>query len=226
MKNSNQTTQPQNLTPAQQTLPAPVQIAMAQYEDLRLFELTADATGQMRPTISSLKVAQKFGKNHKDVLRAIQRLKISEDFNRRNFAPVEYCDAKGENRKAYNLTKDGFMFVAMGFTGHAADLWRMRFIECFNKMERELVETARQALLQNMAAAQKPLLAQTRREAAKQTASAVLSLPPTQKACLKKVLDYKAKNLTTYEIHKILDISKDTVRRITKTARQMGILEG
>lgn len=50
---------------------------------------------------TSLIVAQAFEKEHKDVLRAISNLECSEEFNERNFAPVEYKDAKGEMRPAY-----------------------------------------------------------------------------------------------------------------------------
>lgn len=51
---------------------------------------------QLRTT--SLQVAAHFGKNHKDVLRDIRVTieKCSHGFNERNFAPVEYTDAKGE----------------------------------------------------------------------------------------------------------------------------------
>ena len=42
---------------------------------------------------TSLTVAQAFEKEHKDVLRAISNLECSEEFNERNFAPVEDKDA-------------------------------------------------------------------------------------------------------------------------------------
>lgn len=68
---------------------------------------------------SSLIVSKAFEKEHKDVLRSILNMERSEDFNQRNFAPVEYKDAKGEMRPAYQLTRDGFAFLAMGFTDKA-----------------------------------------------------------------------------------------------------------
>ncbi len=42
------------------------------------------------PMVSSLMVAEKFGKLHKDVLRALENLKADcpEDFRQRNFAPT------------------------------------------------------------------------------------------------------------------------------------------
>ncbi|WP_320008449.1 Rha family transcriptional regulator [Maridesulfovibrio sp.] len=93
-----------------------------------------------RPIVSSLSIAEHFGKQHKDVLRKIEHLEIPEEFNERNFAPVDYKDAKGESRPAYNLTRDGFHILVMGFTGKAAMQWKIRYIEAFNAMENMLSE--------------------------------------------------------------------------------------
>lgn len=82
----------------------------------------------------SRKVAQHFGKLHKDVLRAYDRLECSQEFNGRNFAPVTFMDAKGEIRRAVQMTKDGFMFLVMGFTGQKAAAIKEAFIEAFNRM--------------------------------------------------------------------------------------------
>ncbi|WP_139492945.1 Rha family transcriptional regulator, partial [Escherichia coli] len=54
-------------------------------------------------------VAEFFRKMHKDVLRKIETLECSEDFNERNFTPVTYTDAKGEKRPMYQITKNGFV---------------------------------------------------------------------------------------------------------------------
>ena len=88
--------------------------------------------------VSSLQVAQHFKKQHKDVLRSIQNIECSEEFNQRNFAPVEYLDQKGESRPSYHLTKDGFIFLVMGFTGKEAARWKEAYIKAFNQMEQRL----------------------------------------------------------------------------------------
>lgn len=62
----------------------------------------------------SLKVADAFGKRHTHVLRAIESLDCSKEFNEPNFGLVEYIDAKGESRPMYEMTKDGWMFLVMG----------------------------------------------------------------------------------------------------------------
>lgn len=89
---------------------------------------------------TSLIVAEAFEKNHFDVLKAIKNLECSPEFNKRNFAVVEYKDAKGEMRPAYRLTRDGFAFLAMGFTGKKAAAWKEKFLEAFNAMEAALLK--------------------------------------------------------------------------------------
>ena len=91
---------------------------------------------------TSLIVAEVFEKNHKDVLKAISNLECSAEFNERNFAPVEYLDAKGESRPSYNLTRDGFSMLVMGFTGKKAMAWKEKFLEAFNMMETRLRRVA------------------------------------------------------------------------------------
>lgn len=80
-----------------------------------------------KPFTTSLIIAQAFEKEHKDVLKEIYNLECSPEFNERNFAPVGYKDAKGEMRPAYRLIRDGFAFLAMGFTSKKAAVWKERF---------------------------------------------------------------------------------------------------
>ncbi len=80
---------------------------------------------------TSLVIAEAYEKQHKDVLRAISRLECSEEFNRRNFAPVGYTDGKGELRPMFEITRDGFTFLAMGFTGKRAAEFKERIIAAF-----------------------------------------------------------------------------------------------
>lgn len=89
---------------------------------------------------TSLKVAEIFGKQHRDVVRAMKNLACSEAFNVRNFAHVDYLDAKGENRQMFEITRDGFAFLVMGFTGEKAAQFKEAYIERFNEMEAVLKE--------------------------------------------------------------------------------------
>ena len=89
-------------------------------------------------TASSLTVAEHFNKQHSVVMRSIRNIECSEEFNRCNFALVNYTDAKGQQRPCYCITRDGFMFLVMGFTGKEAAMWKERFINAFNEMEEKL----------------------------------------------------------------------------------------
>ena len=87
---------------------------------------------------TSLDIAEKFEKKHKDVLKTIRQLECSASFNGRNFAPVKYKDAKGEKRPMFHITRDGFAILVMGFTGKKAMQWKEKYIAAFNRMEEEL----------------------------------------------------------------------------------------
>ncbi|ENK3381373.1 Rha family transcriptional regulator [Escherichia coli] len=87
---------------------------------------------------SSLAIADYFSKRHDDVLKRVRALECSPEFNARNFAAVEYVDAKGELRPAYQITRDGFAFLAMGFTGKRAAQFKEAYINAFNQMEKQL----------------------------------------------------------------------------------------
>lgn len=61
-----------------------------------------------RAAVTSLDIAETFGKEHKNVLRDIETLRCSEEFNRLNFEPISYADAMNRQQKAYAMTRDGF----------------------------------------------------------------------------------------------------------------------
>lgn len=104
-----------------------------------IIELTV-TNGQ--PTTTSLAIAERFGKQHKNVLQSIENLECSEEFNRLNFQPIARTDERNRLQPMYAVTKDGFVFLAMGFTGKEAAAWKERFIAAFNAMERQLLENA------------------------------------------------------------------------------------
>ena len=87
-----------------------------------------------QPTTTSRDIAETFGKAHKDVLRRIRILDCSAEFNQRNFAPIEFIDAKGMAQAEYRITRDGFSFLCMGFTGARAAQWKEKYIDTFNRM--------------------------------------------------------------------------------------------
>ncbi len=87
---------------------------------------------------NSLRVAEHFGKLHKNVLRDIENLECSAEFSRLNFEPRDYIDERGKTQPMIEMTRDGFTILVMGFTGKEAMQWKEAYIAAFNKMEVEL----------------------------------------------------------------------------------------
>lgn len=90
------------------------------------------------PVVSSRDVAEKFGKKHFHVLRDIENLECSKDFTESNFGFSEYTDPTGRKLPEVLMTRDGFTFLAMGFTGAKAAQFKEAYIAEFNRMEAEL----------------------------------------------------------------------------------------
>ena len=101
------------------------------------------------PKTTSLAVAKKFGKSHSVVLRAIENIECSDNFRQCNFALVmesmTYIDKNGLSKSKQTkrvghveMTKDGFIFLAMGFTGKKAAEFKEWYINEFNRMADKL----------------------------------------------------------------------------------------
>lgn len=101
------------------------------------------------PKTTSLAVAKKFGKSHSVVLRAIENIECSDKFRQCNFALVmesmTYTDKNGLSKSKQTkrvghveMTKDGFIFLAMGFTGKKAAEFKEWYINEFNRMADKL----------------------------------------------------------------------------------------
>ncbi len=87
---------------------------------------------------TSLAVSNHFSKKHKHVLEAIERLECSREFREPNFRPTSYITSQGKKLPMYEITRDGFMFLCMGFTGAAAARWKEKYIIAFNTLEQSL----------------------------------------------------------------------------------------
>lgn len=109
--------------------------------------------------VSSREVAENFGKNHKEVLRAIEgKMKVSAKLRSpQYFIENTYVDKSNRQSKEFLMTRDGFSFLVMGFTGSKADEWKLKYIEAFNKME-EHVKNNPKALPSNFKEALQLLL--------------------------------------------------------------------
>jgi len=94
-----------------------------------------------KPFTTSMHVAEAFDKQHKDVLRKLEGLECSSDFRERNFTLTHETIIAGPvQRKSpiWEMTKDGFMFLVMGFTGKKAAAVKEGYIAAFNWMAEQL----------------------------------------------------------------------------------------
>lgn len=89
---------------------------------------------------NSRDVASFFGKQHGHVMRDIDSLITSEPkLGLSTFGQTKYVEAQnGQAYRSYDMGRDGFTLIAMGFTGSKALKWKLRYIEAFNAMEAEL----------------------------------------------------------------------------------------
>lgn len=111
-----------------------------------------------RPMTNSRIVAERFGKEHKNVMQAISginkdlaaeipaaNLAISEEsieskvkkiaaFFNENFIPDEYLDSRGKKQPMFRMTEEGFLMLAMGFTGLDAAAFRIDFLNAFKQL--------------------------------------------------------------------------------------------
>ncbi|WP_406706419.1 Rha family transcriptional regulator [Sodalis sp.] len=93
-----------------------------------------------KAVITSLDVAEYFQKLHKNVIRSIDSLECSAAFTKLNF---ELCYKNNELQNGkplpyYEMSKDGFVFLVMGFTGKKAAAFKEAYIAEFNRMEARL----------------------------------------------------------------------------------------
>lgn len=92
-----------------------------------------------RVVTTSLQVAEYFGKEHKNVLKAIREIDCDPHFTQLNFEPCMYISElkNGVKRELpmYYITRDGFTLLAMGFTGKKAMQFKIAYINAFNQME-------------------------------------------------------------------------------------------
>ncbi len=92
--------------------------------------------------VTSENVAEVFGKEHKHVLRDIEKILSENDDSRApNFGLSDEIRDLGfmkKKFKVYRLTRDGLMFLVMGYTGKKANALKWAYIDEFNRMEKEL----------------------------------------------------------------------------------------
>ncbi len=162
---------------------------------------------QGHATTTSLEVAAFFSKQHYNVIRDIEKIEVSEGFKRLNFEAVDYIDKKNEARPMYRLTKDGFIFLVMGFTGKRAALLKESYITAFNQLEAQLRPSAPSAQLVS-------------REHYDAVVEELLAARPDYA----KLLQCEQAHLTRPEIGRVLGVGKDTIGLRKRRLRACGLL--
>lgn len=87
--------------------------------------------------VSSRDVAEHFEKEHKNVLRTIDDL-VAQNSATKNMFLEQTREYRGRDFRYYLMNRDGFSLLVMGFTGAKALEWKLKYIEAFNAMEKEL----------------------------------------------------------------------------------------
>jgi Rha family phage regulatory protein len=88
--------------------------------------------------VSSLDIAETFGKEHRRVLQDIREIGCSEEFRLHNFVQSSYENSQGKQQPMFLVTRDGFVLLAMGYTGELAMRFKEAYIKQFNAMESAL----------------------------------------------------------------------------------------
>lgn len=84
---------------------------------------------------TSLKVAESFGKKHRNVMQTIRNLTAEFSAVKKMFVESTYINSRGQEWPMYYMNRDGFTFLVMGFTGNKALEFKLKYIKAFNKME-------------------------------------------------------------------------------------------
>lgn len=98
-----------------------------------------------KPVTTSFQIAEYFGKQHKHVLRDIKNLDCSEEFTKSNFGLCFKNNVlqNGKKQIYYIISKDGFMFLAMGYRGKKASELKENYIKAFNWMHEQLTNISK-----------------------------------------------------------------------------------
>ena len=97
--------------------------------------------GEAQQTMSSLEIAKLTGKPHNDILKAIRAMEPAwVKVNGGNFSRVEYKDAKGEMRPAFELTKTECLYVATKFNDEARAKLVIRWEELEKKARANMLQ--------------------------------------------------------------------------------------
>ena len=121
---------------------------------MNLVDVKIEQNQEYGLVVSSRVIANELGKEHKNVLRDLDKVLSTGSDLSRLIIPSEYVDSKGESRREYLLTKDGFTLYMFNIQGY--NDFKMAYINKFNEMEKALSKpslpsTYKEALIELLA---------------------------------------------------------------------------
>ena len=97
------------------------------------------------PMTTSLKIAEVFGKRHKDVLKTIRKkiekideLEVGANLRSPKFIEESYIDLQNKEHEMYKLNKDALVLVVMNYQTKEALKFQLDYIDAFNNMQKQL----------------------------------------------------------------------------------------
>ena len=90
---------------------------------------------EQRPITTSVMVSEVFGELHRSVLAKIEMLDFNSEFFIQNFQEIQYFNEDWELKTAYEMTRDGFGFICIDFTGREAARCSSAFIDSFDNCQ-------------------------------------------------------------------------------------------
>jgi Rha family phage regulatory protein len=87
---------------------------------------------------TSMDIAENFNRRHDNVIQAINKIEKFLNKDALFFKEMFYTDTYGREQRMYEISRDGFSLLVMGFTGKKALCWKLKYIEAFNLLERQL----------------------------------------------------------------------------------------
>lgn len=168
-----------------------------------------------RPLTDSMTVAETFGKEHRRVMQDIRELDCSKAFNEHNFVLTTYRDSMNREKPKYLITQDGFSFLAMGYTGKEAAVFKETYIDEFNRMRDEL-NKPQFTLPQTMVQAVESYLIELKRSESLEKENQLLL---QQSAYQEKQLTSQAPKVALYDVA----MSADGVQPVGTVAKELGL---
>lgn len=112
-----------------------------------------------QPLTNSKLVAEVFGKEHKHVREAIKKLLTTAENStvHQMFSESTYLNEQNKEQPMFIMNQDGFTLLAMGFNGKKAMEFKLKYIEAFNAMKRQ-IEQSNPSVPQNYLEALKSLV--------------------------------------------------------------------